>query len=329
MAPFILDTDPCSKKDGFLEIGELIDGSPIRVPIAVVRGIQPDPKLLLTGGVHGEEIGSIEALGRIYKSIDLSNLHGTLILLPVINVPAFMFKSRFYPLEWTRGDVTRLDNPDTSLCGRIGHKLTEIVLGEAGYAMDLHTARPGALNYPWTAVQGGKSDERSMDLALATGTEIIEIKKGRNPWSEVLFAKGIPHVNVATGQGRRIDYPHPDILVRSVKNIMKKLNMIDGAPILPEKNVIINKRHEIYSTTSGLLHLRVNPGDYVFEEDLLAEVTDIFNTVKEKYYSPVSGIVGRITLFAAIGIGDRICKVYETDRLDWKKRTLPELESNI
>ena len=329
MGSFTLDTDPCSKKEGFLDAGEFINGAPIRVPVAIARGTQDEPKLLLTGGVHGEEIGGIEAVGRVYRGVDASELKGTLIIVPIINVPAFTFRSRFYPFEWTQGAVTRLESPETSLCGRIGHTLAEKVIGEAGYAMDIHTARPGAMNYPWTAVQGGEPDDRYMDLALSTGTALLEIKKGKSPWSEMLSSKGIININVATGQGRRIDYPHPEILVRSIHNVMKKLGMIEGTPILPEKRVSITKRHEVWSTTSGLLHMKVEPGDYVFEGDPVAEITDFFNAVKERYTAPVSGIVGRVTLFAAIGIGDRICKIYETDRTDWKSRKIPELEKHI
>jgi predicted deacylase len=330
MNTFTFNVNACSKARSFIEAGELRDGSPVRTEIGVIRGQDSGPTLLLTGDYHSDEIAGFETVARIYKNIDPTKLKGTIIMIPVINVPAFIFRSRFYPLEWTSGDVARLENPEISLSGRIGQQLVEQVVEKIDYAMELHGSRDGVNNYPVTDLQGIES-EHARKFAESTGTELLSfgIYDGKNNWLKAFVSRGIPKIMVAAGDGGTIDYPYIEILERSVNNVLKYLGMIEGLPILPETRGIVTNVHEIYSRSSGMIRLKVRPGDFVSKGDLVAEVTDIFNELKEKYISPVTGIIARITRFVPCGISDRICKIYETDIPDWKSRTIPELEKSI
>src|SRR6186997_900355 len=61
----------------------------------VIRGANSGPRLALISGVHPTEYPAIEANIRLTRQIDPGELHGTIISLPIIDVPAFATRSPF------------------------------------------------------------------------------------------------------------------------------------------------------------------------------------------------------------------------------------------
>lgn len=62
-------------------------GVPIHVPIIVAKGRQEGKVLSVTAAVHGNENG-IPVIQRLFKDIDIEELKGTIVGVPVVNVPA-------------------------------------------------------------------------------------------------------------------------------------------------------------------------------------------------------------------------------------------------
>ncbi len=69
-------------------------GQPVQIPIIVARGHQDGKVLGLTAAVHGNELNGIPVIQRIFKEIDINELKGTIVGVPVVNVPSFHRKKR-------------------------------------------------------------------------------------------------------------------------------------------------------------------------------------------------------------------------------------------
>jgi len=67
----------------------------VEVPVIIIRGSTDGPTLLLTGGVHGDEYEGPAAVQRFMRMLDPSELKGTIIGIPVVNVSAWRNRSRF------------------------------------------------------------------------------------------------------------------------------------------------------------------------------------------------------------------------------------------
>ena len=90
---------PGEKKQGFIEVAETAT-TVVKIPVAIVNGIEPGPKLCLTAGIHCTEYEGIEAVTRIYREIDPANLKGSLIICFVINTPGFQHGTHYVnPLD--------------------------------------------------------------------------------------------------------------------------------------------------------------------------------------------------------------------------------------
>ncbi len=96
---------PGKKGEVNLPIGSLIDYQPITMNVHVRRGKQDGPVLLLTAGIHGDELVGVEILRRLLKSRRLQGLRGSLIVVPVVCMPAFLARTRYLP---DRRDLNRL-----------------------------------------------------------------------------------------------------------------------------------------------------------------------------------------------------------------------------
>ena len=59
------------------------------IPVVVIHGARPGPVLAVASGAHGSEYASIIAVEMLIDAVRPDTVAGTLILLPIINVPSF------------------------------------------------------------------------------------------------------------------------------------------------------------------------------------------------------------------------------------------------
>jgi uncharacterized protein len=59
------------------------------IPVAVIHGAKPGPTLALVSGAHGTEYASIIALEKLIGLLDPAEISGTVIVVPLVNIPSF------------------------------------------------------------------------------------------------------------------------------------------------------------------------------------------------------------------------------------------------
>src|SRR5215475_3133136 len=80
-----------AKASGYIQVPAGADAA-ASIPVIVVNGARPGPVLALVAGAHGTEYASILALQKLAQAADPAELSGTLIIVPLINVPSFAQK---------------------------------------------------------------------------------------------------------------------------------------------------------------------------------------------------------------------------------------------
>src|SRR5262249_51971318 len=147
------------------------------IPVAVIHGVRPGPVLAVVAGSHGSEYASIVAVEQLISGTNPADLSGTLILLPIVNVPSFeqitphvnptdnKSMNRFYP-----GSATGTQTE------RASWVITKEVVEKCDHLIDLHggdldeNLRP----YSYWSVTGNQAqDEASKAMAIAFGLPYI------------------------------------------------------------------------------------------------------------------------------------------------------------
>src|SRR5215472_12638152 len=116
----------------------------VRVPLGVVCGRRPGPTIAAIGGTHGDEYEGPIGLKKLLNELGAEDvIAGRLIVIPVLNVPAFQAGQRESPLDG--GNMNRAFPGDArgSITRPIARFVTDEVLSRADVVIDIHAAGPG------------------------------------------------------------------------------------------------------------------------------------------------------------------------------------------
>ena len=80
-----------SKVQGYLEV----EGTPVKMPITLINGVNEGKTVVITGGTHGGEYPGVEASIRLAKTLQPADVSGQLIIVHPVNVPAFQAKLQY------------------------------------------------------------------------------------------------------------------------------------------------------------------------------------------------------------------------------------------
>src|SRR5262252_8242131 len=170
------------KTTGYLEVPVGVDAG-TSIPVVVVNGSKPGKVLALVSGAHGTEYVSIIAIEKLIAQLDPTQITGTVILVPLINIQSFEQKvphvnpvdnknmNRFYP-----------GRPDGTQTERASYLITNEIVGRCDYLIDYHggdldeSLRP----YAYWAPTGREAQDRiSKAMVLAFGLDHIIVWRDR------------------------------------------------------------------------------------------------------------------------------------------------------
>ena len=95
---------PGTRRTIDIPVSMLSDHTPMTMSAHVIHGRRDGPVVLVSAGVHGDEIIGIEIVRRLLGVPQLDSLRGTLIAVPIVNAFGFLNNSRYLP---DRRDLNR------------------------------------------------------------------------------------------------------------------------------------------------------------------------------------------------------------------------------
>ena len=304
---------------GVLKVPAGSDGG-YDMPVAVVHGAQPGPVLAVAAGAHGSEYASILAVERLIDTVKGAEMAGTLVLLPLINVPSFekitphvnptdnKSMNRFYP-----GD------PNGTQTDRASFVVTKEVVERCDHLIDLHggdldeNLRPYSY---WTVTGNQKQDETSRAMVLAFGLDhiIVSSDRPKDPKASrylenTASTRGKPSFTAEAGRSGPVNDADVTVLVNGVLNVMGHLKMT-SRPVAPVKNPIwIDPVISVTAEQNGVFHPRVDRDARVAKGAPIGIVTDYYNHKTQDITSPDAGIVLFIRALPSLKKGDTIASI--------------------
>ncbi|HZS94789.1 MAG TPA: succinylglutamate desuccinylase/aspartoacylase family protein [Chloroflexota bacterium] len=281
-----------------LSLGTRPDGSPLGIPLMVVNGARPGPRLGITTGIHGDEFEGAEGLRRFLSRVDPAELRGRIIATPQANPPAFERFAR-------TGDVDQLDlnrsfpgNPEGFLTHRIADLLVTEIVDKVDYLIDLHGGGMAYDLLPYVGFNSapGEVGEASLALARAFG---IEHLYASTPFPNVMrleaAKRGIPAILVEAGGNGRLDGTAVAAVDSGLWNVAEHLDMVDAMPRVRRQRFCVVKAPPdgefAHAPTGGFLLSSVFAGQHVNRGQLLGTLVDVFGAELARIESAIDGIV--------------------------------------
>ena len=265
-------------------------GNPINIPVIVAKGEKDGPVLGITAAVHGNELNGISVIQRLFRELDISELSGTIVGIPVVNIPSFIRKKRRF------NDGVDLNHimpgkENGNLSQVYAYRFLNKVVRHFDYLLDLHTASLGRINSYY--VRADMEHPNVKQLALLQNADIIV----HNPPSDGTLRGAadelnIPAITVEVGNPNTFQKRLIRSGVEGVHNVLSHLEMIDDEIEAPKKPTVLCKSsYWIYTDVGGLLTVHVELREIVKKGMLLASIRDIFGNLIKEYLAPEEGIV--------------------------------------
>ena len=299
-------------RDVELEIGTSYSGSVTRLPVRVMRGRESGPAVFVTGAVHGDELNGTGIVQQILLHPPFKLQRGTLVLVPVVNMPGFERHSRYLP---DRRDLNR-SFPGTgegSMASRLANTVFEEIVGRCDYGIDLHSAAVRRTNFP--NVRADLKDPEVRRLAESFGTSLVVQGTGpRGSLRRAACDAGVPTISLEAGEVWKIEPLVLEIGVRGVTNVLIELGMVSQEPQRPIYQTRADRTSWIRSNFGGLLRFHVTPGDPVDAGQALATVHNLLGGEQGVIEAAVSGVILGMTTLPSVTPGDPVCHIAATRR---------------
>lgn len=299
------DFPPGKRVDFYLPLFETATAVSVNVPFIIARGAKPGPTLGICAAVHGNELNGIQIIRALLSDLNLNELSGTVICVPVVNVAAFNLGQRNFI------DGVDLNNvfpgkKEGKPSEQFAYIFSRTFLPPLEYLIDIHTASDGRLNTMY--VRADLESKIAKEMAMNVNPQIVLHGKGGDGTLRGNAMKlGIPAITIEAGnpnvvQGRMVFEGEVGI-----RNVMVTLGMLKGHNTINRHPVICKSSRWLRTTNGGFLYPRFGLGDMITKGQVIAQLFDLFGTVTHEYKAPEDGIVIGMAANPVALPGTRFC----------------------
>jgi uncharacterized protein len=280
-----------------LPVPHLYTHAALTIPVRVLHGRRPGPRLFVCAAIHGDEINGVEIIRRVLAVKGLERLRGTLLAVPVVNVYGFISQSRYLP---DRRDLNRCfpGSEKGSLASRLAHVFLSEIAALCTHGIDLHTGAIHRDNLP--QVRACTDDPETMRMARAFDAPVlINTALVDGSIRRALARRGIPIVVYEAGEALRFDEVAIRVGLHGVLSVMRYLRMLPPRRTRQRRIEPLEGRSSgwVRAPQSGILRTLTPLGARVEAHQCLGVVADPFGEREAEVHTPTTGIViGRINL---------------------------------
>jgi len=307
------------KAMGTIDVPEGSDAG-TRIPVVIVHGSKPGPVLALVSGAHGTEYTSIIALEKLIDRLDPTQISGTVIIVPLVNIASFEQKvPHVNPIDGKSMNRMYPGKMDGTQTDRASFLITKQVVEQCDHLIDLHggdldeSLRPYSY---WTKTGNEQQDRISREMVLAFGLDhiIISTERPRDPAASrylenTATTRGKPSITVEAGHAGTVESDDLSVLVNGCIGVMRYLKMLPGAASPIEHPVWIEKIASVTSDQTGIFYPLVQRGSYVEQGMKIGYVTDYFGRTVFEARAPAPGVVMYICSVPSMTKGATIANI--------------------
>ncbi len=310
-----------------LPLPEQYSCSPQYMPIKVIHGKQKGPCLVVFSVLKGTELNGLEIANRIITSITASQISGTIIAIPVMNV----YGLTHYPASLPSGSDLSCCFPGDekgSYGERIAHLVTHEILKKADYCIELQT---GGLNHNiLPQVYCNFDNKEAKELAKVFRSPVVtNVTLEGNYLRQTTEELQVPLLVYQAGEAMRFDENAIQLGVNGIKNVLRAVDMLEKEPIKEVTPIFSRDEDWIVAHKGGILHTNVTLGQTIENNEMIGNISDPFGAgIIEPIKSLQKGIVVGVNTSPLIHEGLPIFKVASFLDYDKAETVIEEWDKN-
>lgn len=278
----------------------------LRIPFAVISSGSQGPTVLLTGGNHGDEFEGPIVLSDLARSLEPSQVRGTVIIVPALNYPAVKAGQRLSPIDGGNMNRAFRGRRDGTITEQIAHFVEEEFVARADAVLDLHAGGRSMAFSPFAAshkLPDAAQTERAKQALLAFGAPIglvLEELDNEGMLDTAVERRGKLFLSTELGGGGSTSPETLSIARRGVHNFLVHVGVIDGgiaAPPKPTRLMTNDAAGYIACEQAGLIEYLHDLGDAVRRGETIARIFDLDRLDGEpcEVVAPIDGtLLGRL-----------------------------------
>ncbi len=297
-------------------ISETYLGDPVRIPVTIVNGERDGPTAFLSAAAHGDELNGIEVVREVAHEWDLSGLAGTLVCLPVLNVPGFLAQQRYLPVYDRDLNRSFPGQEGSTSSKRMAHRIYSNFIAPCDFGLDFHTSTRGRTNM--LHVRGDMTDMAVHRLAMAFGSSVILDSTGPSGTLRgEASADGVPTITIEMGEAHRFQRELIDAALAGVRSVFAEYGLLETPTVRwPGWRTIVSEAGEktwLRADVGGIVDTHYESGSLVHEGDRIATITNPFKEEPVGVEAPFTGLLIGVLENPVVYPGNPLCHLVEID----------------
>jgi N-alpha-acetyl-L-2,4-diaminobutyrate deacetylase len=284
------------------------------VPIATI-GNGDGPTVLVSGGNHGDEYeGQVAAL-RLVQELDPAQVHGRIVVVPVISKDASRANTRMWPTgaNFNRSFPGRPEGPPNE---QLADYFTRVLFPAADVVIDMHSGGrtawfipcshmhvvddPGQRRAMLEAMQAWNSDYHFLYVDV-NGTGLLPVEAED---------QGKIVVTTELGGGGRVPAPVHALAWSGLLNVLRHVGVLEGEVVRRDPPAVIldgrDPANYVICDEGGIFEGLLEPGEEVRAGDAVARVWDPDHLDRKPSVveAPKDGVLACIRSIPVVEAGD-------------------------
>ena len=269
-----------------------VEGTELHIPHVLLGGQQPGLTVLISAGIHNAEYVGIQAAIELSNELDISELHGNVIILPLANRSGF--ENRTMSMVYEDGkNLNRVfpGDRDGSEADRLAHMLFEVFIRNVDAYIDLHSGDGYESLIPYCYYLGDTpAEETAKRMVACINTSYYVRSRCRTGGAYNLASvHGIPSVLIERGQLSLFSREEVEADKADVRNILRCLGVLEGKCVRYPKQQLLEYSDDAPCT--GCWYPEKKVGDWFRKGEKLGEIRDYFGHSLFTEYAPEDGML--------------------------------------
>ena len=257
-----------------------VEGTELHVPHVLLCGERPGPTVLISAGIHNAEYVGIQAAIELSNELDVRELRGNVILLPLANRSGFENRTMSRVFEDGK-NLNRVFPGDRegSAADRLAHMLFEVFIKNVDAYIDLHCGDGYEALVPYCYYLGdAPAEETALRMVECVDVKYVVRSRCRTGGAYNLASvHGIPSVLIERGQLSLFSREEIEADKADVRNILRCLGVLPGEAVRYPKTQLWEFNDD--APCSGCWYPEKQPGDRFRKGEKLGEIRDYFGKV--------------------------------------------------